>query len=113
MPRVVVTGVGAYSPVGNDWNEIEANLRSLKNGIRYIEDWDVYEGLNTRLGAQCHFEPPASFIRKRTRSMGRVSFLATGASEKALSDAGLLGDQFSNQGAWVFLMVLQQGVRMQ
>jgi len=98
MSRVVVTGVGAFSPVGNNWSEIETNLRSLRNGVRYIKDWDIYEGLNTRLGAQCYFEPPASFTRKRTRSMGRVSLLATGASEKALNDAGLLGDPILQSG---------------
>ena len=99
MQRVVVTGVGAFSPVGNDWPEIESNLRSLKNGVRYIEDWDVYDGLNTRLGAPVpNFELPASFTRKRIRSMGRVSLLATVASEKALYDAGLLGDTVLESG---------------
>jgi 3-oxoacyl-[acyl-carrier-protein] synthase II len=99
MSRVVVTGVGAFSPVGNDWKEIEPNLRSLKNGVRYIEDWDVYDGLNTRLGAPVsHFELPANFTRKRIRSMGRVSLLATVASEKALDDAGLLGDPILQSG---------------
>ncbi len=99
MQRVVVTGVGAFSPVGNDWPEIESNLRSLKNGVRYIEDWDVYDGLNTRLGAPVpNFELPVSFTRKRIRSMGRVSLLATVASEKALYDAGLLGDTVLESG---------------
>jgi 3-oxoacyl-[acyl-carrier-protein] synthase II len=99
MPRVVVTGVGAFSPVGNDWPEIESNLRSLKNGVQYIEDWDIYDGLNTRLGAPVSgFELPANFTRKRIRSMGRVSLLATVASEKALYDAGLLGDPVLQSG---------------
>lgn len=99
MPRVVVTGVGGYSPVGNDWTEIEAHLKSLKNGVRYMEDWDIYDGLNTRLGAPAiRFENPPSFIRKRIRSMGRVALLATAASEKALTDAGLLGDPVLQSG---------------
>jgi 3-oxoacyl-[acyl-carrier-protein] synthase II len=97
--RVVVTGVGAYSPIGNDWNEIEQNLRELKNGVRHIEPWDEYDGLNTKLGAPvAEFEMPASFNRKRTRSMGRVAMLATAASEKALDDAGLLGDPVLQSG---------------
>lgn len=99
MTRVVVTGVGGYSPVGNGWPEIESNLRSLKNGVRYIKDWEVYDGLNTRLGAPVAvFENPPSFIRKRIRSMGRVALLATAASEKALTDAGLLGDPVLQSG---------------
>lgn len=91
--RVVITGVGAYSPIGNDWPEIEANLRARKSGVRHIEAWDEYDGLNTKLGAPVqNFKAPANFTRKRTRSMGRVALLATVAAEQALRDAGLLDD---------------------
>jgi len=97
--RVVVTGIGAYSPIGNDWIEAELRLRSLRNGIRYMEDWEVYKGLNTCLGAPvAQFDHPASFTRKRIRSMGRVAMLATAASEKALDDAGLLNDPVLQSG---------------
>ena len=97
--RVVITGVGAYSPVGNDWGEIEQNLRSRKSGVRHIAEWDEYDGLHTKLGAPvAHFEMPASFSRKRTRSMGRVALLATAATENALRDAGLLGDPVLQSG---------------
>jgi len=99
MTRVVVTGVGGYSPVGNDWPEIESNLRNLRNGVRYMNEWEVYDGLNTRLGAPVvGFEHPPSFIRKRIRTMSRVSLLATAASERALRDAGLLGDPVLQSG---------------
>jgi 3-oxoacyl-[acyl-carrier-protein] synthase II len=97
--RVVITGVGAYSPIGNDWTEIEANLRARKSGVRHIEAWDEYDGLNTKLGAPVqHFEAPANFTRKRTRSMGRVALLATVAAEVALRDAGLLDDPALQSG---------------
>ena len=97
--RVVVTGVGAYSPVGNNWQEIEQNLRSRQSGVQHIDAWDDYEGLHTKLGAPvAHFEQPESFTRKRTRSMGRVALLATAASEQALRDAGLLNDPVLQSG---------------
>ncbi len=97
--RVVVTGAGGYSPIGNDWKEVEDNLRNLRSGVRHIDAWDEYEGLNTKLGAPVpHFEPPPSFTRKRTRSMGRVALLATAASEQALRDAGLLDDPILKSG---------------
>jgi 3-oxoacyl-[acyl-carrier-protein] synthase II len=97
--RVVVTGIGAFSPLGNDWEQTEAHLRSLKNGVVYMRDWDKYDGLHTRLGAPVKsFELPDSFTRKKARSMGRVSLLATAASEKALIDAGLLGDPILTSG---------------
>jgi 3-oxoacyl-[acyl-carrier-protein] synthase II len=99
MHRVVVTGVGAFSPIGSRWEDIEARLRSRKNGVRRMDAWDVYEGLNTRLGAPVpDFVLPESFTRKKTRSMGRVSRMATAASETALRDAGLLDDPILQSG---------------
>ena len=99
MHRVVVTGAGAFSPIGSQWAEIEARLKSRKNGVCRMQSWDCYDGLHTRLGAPVsHFEPPPSFTRKKTRSMGRVSLMATAASEVALQDAGLLGDPVLQSG---------------
>ena len=99
MTRVVVTGFGGYSPIGNSWQEISRNLRDLKSGVRYINEWDVYEDLNTRLGAPVpDFEHPSSFVRKRIRTMSRVSLLATAASEQALKDAGLLNSPVLKSG---------------
>lgn len=97
--RVVVTGMAGYSPIGNDWKTIESRLRARKNGVSYIEGWDVYDGLNTRLGAPViGFEHPPSFTRRKIRSMSRISMLATAASEIALKDAGLLGDPVLRSG---------------
>lgn len=99
MHRVVVTGAGAFSPIGSNWAEIEARLKSRKNGVCRMQSWDRYDGLHTRLGAPVsHFERPPSFTRKKTRSMGRVSLMATAASEVALQDAGLLGDPVLQSG---------------
>ena len=99
MHRVVITGVGAYSPVGSTWPEVEKNLRTLKNCIKYMDAWDEYDGLHTRLGGPItDFEMPAHFTRKQTRSMGRVSKMATAASENALIDAGLLNDPLLQSG---------------
>ncbi len=99
MHRVVITGVGAFSPVGNDWPEIERTLRELKNRIKHMVDWDQYDGLNTRLGGPVsNFELPEHFTRKKTRSMGRISQMATVASENALRSAGLLDDPILQSG---------------
>ena len=99
MHRVVVTGVGAYSPVGSTWPEVEETLRSLQNRIQHMEAWDEYDGLHTRLGGPVlNFEMPEHFTRKQTRSMGRVSKMATAASENALRDAGLLDDPVLKTG---------------
>lgn len=98
--RVVVTGVGAISPLGHDWATVAAQLRSGRNAVSVIDEWAAYDGLNTRVGARAAaFELPADrYNRKTTRSMGRVALMATRASELALIDAGLVGDPLLSSG---------------
>jgi len=99
MRRVVVTGMAGFSPIGNDWAQIRDRLQRGASGIRYLPDWERYNGLLTRLGAPVEgFELPAHYSRKRTRSMGRVSQMATRATELALLDAGLLDDPVIGSG---------------
>lgn len=99
MKRVVVTGVGAISPLGHDWTSVHARLREERNAVAHMPEWDKYEGLNTRLGAPAApFELPPEYNRKTTRSMGRVALMATRASQLALADAGLLGDALVSGG---------------
>ncbi len=99
MKRVVVTGIGALSPLGHDWVTVEARLRSRRNAVQTMHDWAVYDGLNTRVGAPAAaFELPPHYNRKSLRSMGRVAVMATRASEIALADAGLLGDPLVKSG---------------
>lgn len=99
MKRVVVTGIGALSPIGHDWATVHDRLRSRRNAVQRMAEWDGYDGLNTRLGAPvAPFVLPAHYNRKTTRSMGRVALMATRASELALADAGLLGDPLLGSG---------------
>ena len=99
MKRVVITGIGALSPLGHDWPTVLAQLRQERNVVRYMNEWDAYEGLNTRLGAYAApFELPPNFNRKATRSMGRVAVMATMASQKAIADAGLTDNPILKSG---------------
>ena len=99
MNRVVITGIGAISPLGNDWASVRTTLREGRNAVRYMSEWDAYDGLNTRLGAPARpFDLPTHYTRKATRSMGRVALMATRASELALADAGLLGHPIVRDG---------------
>lgn len=100
MKRVVITGVGAISPLGHDWATVEARLRARRNAVQVMSDWMVYDGLNTNVGVPAApFELPAErYNRKTTRSMGRVALMATRASELALIDAGLLDDPLVKSG---------------
>jgi 3-oxoacyl-[acyl-carrier-protein] synthase II len=89
--RVAVTGMAGISPIGCDWDTIRARLRGYRNAIVRMDEWDEYQGLQTRLGAPAAaFDLSDRYTRKATRSMGRVALMATRASELALLDAGLL-----------------------
>lgn len=91
MRRVVVTGMSGITSLGQDYQTIEKNLRAHKSGVQFMTDWEKYKGLNTRLaGPVDDFEVPEYYTRKQTRSMGRVSKMATVATERALKQAGLL-----------------------
>jgi 3-oxoacyl-[acyl-carrier-protein] synthase II len=85
--------MAGISPIGSDWETVSSNLRNLRTGIRHMEDWARFAGLNSHLGAPVvGFEVPSDYPRKMRRAMGRVSLLAVRASELALQDAGLIGD---------------------
>ena len=99
MKRVVVSGMAGISPIGNNWDSIRQLLNEMKTGIIYMDSWDFYEDLNTRLGAPVlDFQMPSHYRRKHLRSMGRVSQLAVRTSELALEDAGLLGEEELHNG---------------
>ena len=94
MKRVVITGMGAVTAFGENWESLKQGLLSYQNAVVYMNDWDVYHGLGTKLGAPVpDFKVPDYYPRKMTRSMGRVAQMATRACELALIDANLLHDQ--------------------
>lgn len=59
--RVVITGAGGISPLGNDWGTVLRRLRACRNAVQRMDDWDIYQGLNTKLGA-----PAAPLSCRRT-----------------------------------------------
>ena len=87
--RVVVTGGSVISALGNEWDEIFASLRQKKNKIKYMPEWERYQGMNTRLACPVDFKAP-DFPRKKTRGMGRIALMAVTSADNALKDAGLL-----------------------
>jgi 3-oxoacyl-[acyl-carrier-protein] synthase II len=98
--RVVVTGMGGVTPLGDSWASIRSRLRAGSSGVGVMTGWEKYQGLGTRLAAEVpDFAPPPHYPRQKTRTMGRVALLATRATELALADAGLLGDARLSSGA--------------
>lgn len=99
MRRVVITGFGGVTALGNDWESIKAGLLAHQNCVVRIPEWDEIDGLSAKLAAPVpNFTLPDHYTRKRIRSMGRVSLLSTRATEIALEDAGLLDDPVIKSG---------------
>ncbi|EJE4201385.1 TPA: beta-ketoacyl-ACP synthase [Vibrio parahaemolyticus] len=97
--RVVVTGMSGVTAFGNDWQSVEPKLRDCQNATQYMPSYEQYDGLNTKLAAPIlDFELPKHYKRKQVRGMGRVSKLATVATENALSQAGLIGNEVLTNG---------------
>jgi len=95
MKRVVVTGMGIVSSIGNNTQEVLASLREARSGIVFADDY-------AELGFRCqvHGAPtpdPAEALDRRTvRFMGRGAAWNYIAMEQAIQDAGLEPDEVSN-----------------
>jgi 3-oxoacyl-[acyl-carrier-protein] synthase II len=97
--RVVITGMSGLTSLGSDWETISNAVREQRSGIRKMEEWAKYDGLNTLLGGPItDFEVPGHYTRKRIRSMGRVALFSTVTTERALEQAGLLDDPVISSG---------------
>lgn len=89
MERVVITGMGILSPLGNDVNTFWQGLQEGRSGISPIDRFDV-TGFDTRIAGQVHgFDGEALFGRKEARKMDLFCQYALFAAEQAVQDAGL------------------------
>ncbi len=97
--RVVIMGMSGLTSLGSDWESISKRVREQQSGIRKMQEWAMYDGLNTLLGGPIlDFEVPGHYTRKRIRSMGRVALFSTVTTERALEQAGLLDDPVISSG---------------
>lgn len=87
--RVVITGAGALSPVGNTAAETWASFVAGKSGAARVEHFDT-SPYQARLACEIKGFDPASFIDpKEARRMARCSQIAIVAAREAVADAGL------------------------
>jgi len=99
MRRVVVTGMGGITSLGEDWPTIRAAFAAGRTGIRFMEEWSRFTDVNTRLAAPViGFSVEDRYPRKKLRTMGTVSRMAVYATERALTDAGLLNNPLIQSG---------------
>ncbi len=86
---VVVTGIGALTPVGNDREQSWSALLAGRSGVAEITRFDP-EGMPTRIAAEVKgFVPEDHFDRKRLRRSERFSQYSVVAAREAVRDAGV------------------------
>lgn len=89
MRRVVVTGVGLVSAVGNTTGETWANLLAGKSGIGLITQFDASQH-SSKIAAEVRNFDPLQFIEKKdVKKMARFIHLAMGAADEAMKTSGL------------------------
>jgi len=89
LKRVVVTGMGAITPLGNNINEFWANIVAGKSGVGPITRFDTTH-FKTRFAAEVKgFNPADYFERNDARKYDLFTQYAVAASEQAIADANL------------------------
>ncbi len=89
MRRVVVTGVGAITPIGNDKDAFWDSIQKGVCGIDTVKSFDASEFKCQIAGELKNFEPTDYIDKKEARKMDRYTQLALIAAEAAMKDAGL------------------------
>ena len=88
MRRVVITGMGIISPIGNSCEDFFNNLSAGRSGIRRMSSYFA-NGLSTKIAAEADFDAGAYFSKKTARTLDRVSQFAVVAASQAWQDAAL------------------------
>ncbi len=96
--RVVVTGLGLVTPVGNSVETTWAALMSGRSGADYIKRFDT-EKFSVRFACEIKDFDPLKYIEKKeARKMGAFIHYAIGAADEAVQDSGLkISDDLSEE----------------
>ena len=93
MRRVVITGMGIVSPLGDSVAAVLDALGQARSGIRFHEPYREM-GLRAHIGGFTRVDVSAHIDKKNLRFMGNAAAYATIAMQQAIDDAGLGGDVF-------------------
>lgn len=103
LRRVVVTGVGVLSSVGNNARESWDNIKAGKSGIAEIKRFDTSEYSVRIAGEVKNYDPLNFFDRKEARKYDPYIQFALIASEEAIKDSGLNLDKVDKDRAGTFI----------
>ncbi|OKY27142.1 beta-ketoacyl-ACP synthase I [Thalassotalea sp. PP2-459] len=95
MKRVVITGLGIVSSIGNNAEEVLASLKEGRSGITKAESF-AENGLRSQVWGNPTLNPKDHIDRKALRFMGDAAGFAYVAMQEAIDDAKLTDEQVSN-----------------
>ncbi|HEY5804383.1 MAG TPA: beta-ketoacyl-ACP synthase I [Lysobacter sp.] len=95
MRRVVVTGLGIVSCLGNDRESVSASLRDSRPGISFVPEYEQL-GLRSQVAGVPQIDLDARIDRKLKRFMGDAAAYSYVAMQDAIADAGLDEEQVHN-----------------
>jgi 3-oxoacyl-[acyl-carrier-protein] synthase II len=103
LKRVVVTGIGALTPLGNNLHDYWNNLINGVSGADLITLFDASK-FKTRFACELkNFDPLAYLEKKEARKLDRFSQTAIVASDQAVADAGITKDNVISERAGVVI----------
>lgn len=101
--RVVITGMGVISPVGNDLDSFWNSLITGQSGVGYITQFDTSE-FPVKIAAEVkNFEPEDFIEKKEVRRLDRFTQFAIAASKLAIMDAGLEINETNAENVGVYI----------
>lgn len=89
MKRVVITGMGIISPIGNTTEQVFDSLINNRSGISVMEEWENVKELRVRLAGKCKKFDAKRINRRDRRTMGRMAIMAGLSTLDAIQMAGL------------------------
>ena len=95
MRRVVVTGMGIVSSIGNNTQEVLASLREAKSGITHAEEF-AKRGFRCQVQGMPTLDPAGSVDRRAMRFLGQGAAWNHVAMEQAIRDSGVEENDISN-----------------
>ena len=101
--RVVVTGLGAVTPIGIGKENFLEGLREGRNGIERITQFDPAEYASQIAGEVKNFNPDDFIDKKESKRMDRYAQFAVAAAKMALADAALDLDNADRERTGVFV----------
>lgn len=102
MKRVVVTGIGIVSSLGNNQSEVLASLREGRTGVAHSSEYAEL-GFRSHVHAPVNIDPDEIIDRKIRRFMGEGAAYNYIAMEEAIRDSGLSDAQVSNPRAGIIM----------